>query len=216
MVTKKQFQTLTHLFDYYNVKLFEGTLPDTMINMSRKKNSLGFFAPQRWVATREGIKPDLENPVNEISLNPDWLLGDPIEWHSTLVHEMCHLWQYAYGKYSGAYHNAQWAAKMTEIGLIPSHTGYPGGKQTGQKMNHYIDESGVFVKVYNEIKDADYSAITLPYMTNQFTEVKKKDGGKSKSGVKVKYSCSCGNNVWGKADLKLTCDECKEAFEPEN
>lgn len=221
MVTKLQFNTLTHLFDYYNQQLFRGELPDAMINMSRKKGSYGFFAPQRWVES-ETIEADARcgahktKVINEISLNPDWLRRDPIEWHSTLVHEMVHLWQYAFGKYSGSYHNKEWAGKMESIGLIPSNTGEPGGKKTGQSMTHYIDPKGWFLKIFNEIKDADYSVITLPYMPNEFVQPTTKKGGKSKSGVKVKYTCSCGNNMWGKEGLKATCDECEEKFEPEN
>ena len=40
------------------------------------------------------------------------------------------------------YHNREWASKMLEVGLVPSDTGQPGGKQTGQHMTHYIDPKG--------------------------------------------------------------------------
>ena len=40
--------------------------------------------------------------------------------------------------------NKEWAAKMREIGLIPSDSGQPGGKDTGQKVTHYVEESGRF------------------------------------------------------------------------
>jgi hypothetical protein len=33
---------------------------------------------------------------------------------------------------------------MEEVGLIPSSTGAPGGKRTGQSMSHYIDPDGKF------------------------------------------------------------------------
>ena len=64
---------------------------------------------------------------------------DDIEWHSTLVHEMCHLWQEDFGKPSrGGYHNRQWADKMIQVGLMPTDTGEPGGQLTGQRVTHYI------------------------------------------------------------------------------
>ncbi len=63
----------------------------------------------------------------------------------TLVHEQCHVWQNYYGKPSRrSYHNREWADKMIAIGLMPSTTGRPGGKQTGQHMNDYVLAGGAF------------------------------------------------------------------------
>ncbi|MCS3273396.1 SprT-like domain-containing protein (plasmid) [Bacteroides fragilis] len=77
--------------------------------------------------------------IHEISINPDFMDRPDKDWHSTLVHEMCHLWQEDFGKPSrNNYHNnKQWATKMIEIGLMPSDFGEPGGKTTGQQMTHY-------------------------------------------------------------------------------
>ena len=36
---------------------------------------------------------------------------------------------------------------MGAIGLIPSDTGAPGGKQTGQKVSHYIAGGGRFERL---------------------------------------------------------------------
>ena len=58
---------------------------------------------------------------------------------------MVHLWQHIFGKPSrGRYHNVQWAKKMKEIGLYPSDTGEAGGKETGDKVSHYIINDGRF------------------------------------------------------------------------
>ncbi len=58
---------------------------------------------------------------------------------------MCHLWQHHFGTPSRTgYHNKEWAAKMREVGLIPSDTGKPGGKDTGQKVSDYLEEGGRF------------------------------------------------------------------------
>jgi hypothetical protein len=62
-----------------------------------------------------------------------------------LVHEMAHVWQHAHGKRTrNGYHNKEWAAKMDELGQLPSDTGQPGGKRTGQKCSHYIAKVGPF------------------------------------------------------------------------
>ena len=42
------------------------------------------------------------------------------------------------------YHNREWAARMETLGLIPSDTGRPGGKRTGQSMGHYVSDGGPF------------------------------------------------------------------------
>ena len=71
---------------------------------------------------------------------------------STLVHEMAHVWQETYGDPSRrGYHNRQWAEKMREIGLQPSSTGEPGGRETGQSMTHYILPDGRYTKTYAKL-----------------------------------------------------------------
>ena len=50
-----------------------------------------------------------------------------------LVHEMTHLEQEEYGKPGKkGHHNREWVGLMERVGLIPSDTGAPGGKQTGR------------------------------------------------------------------------------------
>lgn len=127
MIATAQFAMLDGLYDYYNKSLFNGELKNCMINMSRKRRANGFFISSNWKNTKG------EEEAHEISLNPDYLDRPEIAWHSTLVHEMVHLWQCDYGEPSRAgYHNRQRARKMEEIGLIPSSTGAAGGKKQGK------------------------------------------------------------------------------------
>jgi predicted SprT family Zn-dependent metalloprotease len=209
MITKRQFNTFEDLFNYYNSELFDGELPEVMINMSRKKKSLGFFAPERWQAVNN------EEKVHEISLNPDYLHDDPLEWHSTLVHEMCHLWEQHSGRTTkGGYHGKKWGDKMEAIGLMPSDTGAPGGKKTGSRMDHYIIPDGRYKRAFEVIQGEDFTEMILPYVPALPAPKVTKEGNPSKQGLKIKYTCACGNNVWGKPDLKLTCDSCQEAYQP--
>jgi hypothetical protein len=56
---------------------------------------------------------------------------------------MVHQEQKHFGKPSrNGYHNKQWSRWMERIGLVPSATGAPGGKRTGQRMTHYIIRGG--------------------------------------------------------------------------
>lgn len=208
MITKRQFNTFEDLFNYYNSELFDGELPEVMINMSRKKNSLGYFAPDRWKSATN------EEKIHEISLNPDHLDGPVDDWHSTLVHEMAHLWrQIQGGKITNGYHDKVWGNKMEAIGLMPSNTGAPGGKKTGQKMDHYILPGHQFIKAFEKIQGEDFSELVLPFLPTVPSVKVTKEGKPSKQGQKIKYTCSCGNNVWGKSDMRLSCDDCGERYE---
>jgi hypothetical protein len=232
MITTVQFKTLDDLYKFYNEALFGGKLADCIVNMSRHKGTFGFFAPERWKAKGKGDK----SLAHEISLNPDHLDRPDIEWHATLVHEMVHLWQRDHGHPSRAgYHNKEWAWKMEELGLVPSDTGLPGGKKIGQLMTHYINPEGAFKKVFDRLSLETLEALRLKYLpANPLPEPEKRrrraasgaDGGSGadegeeagrdetsvKYNSKTKYSCPCGNNVWGKPGLHILCGECMEAY----
>ena len=148
MITKEQFQYFDELYTYYNRNLFGGKLNDCMITTSRKKGARGFFAHEIWKKQSSN-----NSNIHEISMNPDHLNRADEEWHSTFVHEMVHLWQRDFGKPSrGNYHNTEWAVEMEKIGLMPSNTGLPGGKKTGQGMTHYIIPDGLFIKAFERKK----------------------------------------------------------------
>lgn len=218
--TNQQFKALDNAYQYFNGELFDGQLPNCILNFSRKKGTHGFLAPYRWKEVGQE-----EFSIHEISLTPSTLYRTPIEIFSTLVHEMVHLWQFEFGSPSrSGYHNKEWARKMEAVGLIPSNTGKEGGKKTGQSMTHYIEREGLYEVAFNKMPQ-EY---ILPF-TSWDGEVikllsalgngegstptppnKKRLVPKSKN--KVKYSCSCLNNVWGKPNLNIRCEDCGELF----
>ncbi|WP_368343389.1 SprT-like domain-containing protein, partial [Phocaeicola vulgatus] len=113
MITTIQFKTLDDLYQFYNDAIFNGELSECIVNMSRHGGAFGFFAANRWRGDGQEKKV-----VHEISINPDFMNREDRDWHSTLVHEMCHLWQEDFGRPSrGGYHNSQWADKMIQVGL---------------------------------------------------------------------------------------------------
>lgn len=105
-----------------------------------EKKTFGYFSPARF-ASLTGQTTD------EIALNPYYFAVVPIvETLQTLAHEMVHLWQEHLGKPGrGRYHNDEWANKMESIGLMPSSTGQPGGKRTGDMMADYAITGGRFL-----------------------------------------------------------------------
>jgi predicted SprT family Zn-dependent metalloprotease len=222
-VTSHQFDKLQDVYTYYNNTLFLGTLPNCFLNFSRLSKSMGFFVAVKW-------KDRLDGKYHEISINPDYI--DEInvkELHQTIVHEMCHLWQEDFGaKSRNGYHNKEWAKKMIEVGLMPSSTGQAGGKTTGQNMNDYPIEGGLFELHFGLIETLGYR-LELPLVPVNFksasfivnsegeadeTGEEEKETSSSKKG-KHKYSCDCGCNVWGKEGLDLQCNVCNSNFQME-
>jgi len=124
-------------YDHFNEALFENILPYCLITLQREKHTMGYFSRDRF-ANRSGRKTD------EIALNPSYFAVCGVdEALQTLVHEMCHLWQYHFGKPGrGRYHNKEWADFMESIGLMPSDTGALGGRRTGDKIDDYIIPGG--------------------------------------------------------------------------
>lgn len=198
--TLEQFRAYQAAYDYFNTALFNGELKPCILNFRGKhKRNMGLFWPIRW-GRQDG------SVTHEIALNPDVLLRPLVETMATLVHEMAHQWQQDHGTPPrGGYHDKEWGAKMEAIGLIPSNTGQPGGRRTGQRMTHYIDPDGPFEKAFDTMPDA----VALPWLSGSLP-----DGPKapSKNKNKVKYICSCGTSVWGKAGLAVVCGECEATF----
>jgi len=105
---------------------------------------------------------------------------------------------------------------MEEIGLMPSNTGQPGGKKTGQGMTHYIIQNGLFVNAFNRLAEKQIKYVS-PSKYGLTQDVSATAGTANKTAeakaLKTKYSCPCGNNVWGKPALSIICAACDEAFE---
>jgi hypothetical protein len=119
---------------------------------------------------------------------------------------MVHRWQQEYGHPSRTgYHNREWAAKMEEVGLVPSSTGEPGGEKVGQGITHYIAEDGPFERAFHAMP----AEFLLPWACEEPAGTHL---GLAKN--KVRYTCpGCGANVWGKPALSISCDDCREPFE---
>lgn len=204
--TMFQMNAYQGMFAHFNRALWGGKLPDVVLNFSRGmgKRNLGFFAPERW--EHANVKPGQQAPRHEISLNPATLQQRPaIDIASTLVHEMCHLWQQAFGTPSrSGYHNAEWAQAMLDVGLRPTSDGTPEGKLVGQRMTHLIVEGGSFAVAFAALPP-EY---LLPLTCRPEPEKKKKE---AKAKNKVKYVCSegCGVQAWGKPGLGIICADCE-------
>jgi predicted SprT family Zn-dependent metalloprotease len=204
--THRTYTGLTAAYDHFNRELFEGQLSPCLITMQRHKGAYGYFSGNRFASIA-----DPQEVTDEIALNPATFASrTPTKILSTLVHEMAHLWQHHFGRPSrSGYHNREWAAKMREIGLIPTDTGEPGGKEVGQKVTHAIEEGGRF-----ERSCAAYLASAPAIFYHDRAGDEEEAGARRKKAAsKTKFTCpSCGLNAWAKPDAALKCGECNESM----
>jgi SprT-like family len=205
--TRTTYDGLTLAYEFFNTELFGGTLPACLLTMQRQKGAYGYFSGNRFASTG-----DPQDITDEIALNPAHFASRPTDATlSTLAHEMCHLWQHHAGKPSrNAYHNKEWAAKMRDIGLIPTDTGQPGGKDTGQKVTHLVEPDGRFAKACAAFL-ARHPTILYHDRAGEGEATRKK-----KAASKTKYTCpDCEQNAWAKPDAHLICGDCDQAMEAE-
>jgi hypothetical protein len=212
--TQETYSALQAAYEHFNRELFGGALPECLITLQRKeKRVYGYFWGRRFEEIGGAGRTD------EIAMNPQHFTRRDIEEVlSTLVHEMAHQWQEHCGTPSRkAYHNRQWADKMESIGLMPSDTGQPGGKKTGQHMTHYIIPGGPFARACAALLSDGFRLAWGEIVTDiEGVEGEPgKGGGKTKT-TRVKFTCpGCSANAWGKPALKLICGECLVPMEAE-
>lgn len=250
--TEETYTELQYAYDVFNQNLFGGQLPYCLITLQREKHTMGYFSPARFGSVDGKV-------TDEIALNPNFFGSMPlVEIFQTLVHEMCHLWQHHFGQPGrGRYHNKEWADKMESVGLIPSSTGKPGGKKTGDHMSDYPSETGYFWKVcqmlvdsgFNKVSWVDRSPSERSLINGQGVAIRNINLGlvggaaailnevlikpttlnesiasevdmvninidvKAPVASKIKYTCPCKNNVWGRPKLKLICGECQQPYQ---
>ncbi|MBL8525075.1 MAG: sprT domain-containing protein, partial [Betaproteobacteria bacterium] len=179
-----------------------------------------------------------------IALNPARFAERSLaEILQALVREQCTLWQHEFGEPARAhYQNREWADQMISIGLMPSHTGEPGGRQTGQNVQQFVIKDGLFESACRSLMKKGFDLAWLDRVftpdewpipdlsaglatrrsspaylhepvRSHFKSLASFSGDAPKSRNKVKYSCPvCRANVWGKPDLSVRCQACDAVF----
>jgi predicted SprT family Zn-dependent metalloprotease len=196
--TTQVYTSLQAAYDFFNAKLFQGRLPHCLITLQRQRRALGYFSGGRFAALKGDERTD------EIALNPQHFRErTPEDTASTLAHEMVHLAQYHFGKPTKpGYHDRQWAKAMKAIGLYPSSTGEPGGKETGYHMDDYIVAGGPFAMAYAEFERTG-ATIGWGDAVNR-----SKDGSAPKQ-KRVKLVCpNCSANVHATRAVRVACIPC--------
>lgn len=205
--TSRSYTGLDAAYKFFNYWLFDDKLPDCLITLQRHKGAYGYFSGQRFALK------DSQEITDEIALNPQTFEArTPIEILSTLVHEMCHLWQQHFGKPGRAgYHNVQWVEVALEVGLTPYAVDDPEMRQTGDKVSHKIEPDGRFEKYAKRFLEKHDLGI---YVDRAGEE--EKAARTRKAASKTRYTCpACELNAWAKPGVNLVCGDCQEEMEPE-
>jgi hypothetical protein len=176
-------QTLQLWTDSFNVE-FKLEIPEVSLAIESLRCSVyGHF---RYGHNGFGLK-------GEIAINARYLFGQRSSWEvlGTLLHELLHAWQQAYGKPGkGNYHNREFREKAQSLGLFIDKRGVTG----------YAAESPFKDVLRRYEVDVPFFEIPLP---------REKPVGESKL---KKWSCGC-TNVWcAKAELNARCLKCGSRF----
>jgi predicted SprT family Zn-dependent metalloprotease len=204
--TEDTYDSLNRAYVFFNEKLFSGSLPGALITLQRKARSYGFFDHKRFADGRDG-----EASTDEIALNPKHFKDrSDQQILATLAHEMVHQQQARFGTPPRrSYHDKEWAQMMKAIGLHPSDTAEPGGRETGQKVSHFVITDGPFAMACAEW-------IQLGGRISYVEVSRDAQKEKAKRESKTKNTCpSCGGNAWSKKGYSVTCTECQAIMIPE-
>jgi predicted SprT family Zn-dependent metalloprotease len=213
--TADQFGAYRAMFQHFNRELFDGQLPEPLLNFSRgPQSTVAFFAFERWLNSTSQAR------THEISLNPRHLAdGSACDTAQSLVHEMVHQWQYTYGTPGRkGYHNREWSEKMVAVGLQPidAKTGKPA--MSAHSMSDAVISGGEFERAFTALPAAALlpwscveaqraPATPAPAPTGgEGGEAEGDEPAQPKPRNKSKYTCPvCNANVWGKPGMSLAC-----------
>ena len=201
--TTTQYHQLYTAWHKLNHVLFGGSLPLPLLTISNpagNKRTEAYFHGGVWMSG--------EKTRDEIALIRRYMGADSERAIlCSMAHEMCHQWQYHFGKPSrNGYHNQQWADKMAEIGLESiglNAEGEPTGKMTGQNASHKLLQGGMLSSVVGGML-MDGWKMPLAWC-----------GGDGKKAIPAarkatKYVCvGCGMALSGKPDLSVICGDCR-------
>lgn len=201
------YTKLSLAYSHFNEELFGGSLPDCVITLAHHRGAYGYFRDRPFSSREPGDDVVVDEDgnekglVDEIALNPWKFRGrTDREIFSTLVHEMVHLQQHHFGKPpKRPTHNKEWAEMMKVVGLHPSSTGEPEGKETGRRVSHYIIEGGPYAESYERLE------ISIDWAALERTKKKKQ------REPKITYACeACEVKVRGKSGFNIVCGDCGE------
>lgn len=191
-----------------NETIFFNQLPEPAIliqGKGNKKNILGWCS-----LTEIWINKDMKEKKYEINIVAESLNRSKDEIITTLLHEMCHLYNLINDikdtSRNGTYHNKKFKNAAEDHGLIVSHD-----KKLGWNISELAPQTKQLIKSFN-LNDAAFELYKINDInaegegTNGSVTKKKKTSSK-------KYICpKCGAIIRTSKELNVICGDCKTKF----
>jgi hypothetical protein len=208
--TSETYSNLIRAFDFFNERYFDGTLPRPMITLRGTGKAAVSYLHHSF-GTVSGT-----DRIDEIAVNARRLLfTPPDEFLDEFVHVLCHIWQAHFGAPTrNGYHNKQFADKLRSVGLIPSPTGKKHGKETGQLISQYRDETGAFARACQELIDVHGFVLNYGDLTADQAKSVPGEPERPKPNSGITYVCTtpgCPVDLKGKPGapfVRVSCVDC--------
>ena len=141
-ITPAEYRAFQDAYDFFNAQLFAGSLPDVLDDVAAPRRrpeatfrrSVSPAAVEQTDGARTGDEPGQLSPG---AATRKYYRPSRMKWRMSGSRPTAR-------RRAAAIMTGEWAAKMKEIGLQPSTTGEPGGKETGQSVTHYIIPGGEY------------------------------------------------------------------------
>ncbi len=140
------------------------------------------------------------------------IAGEPVCTPSLSACEMRRKPNRKSGAAARGYHDRAWGQQMIAVGLMPSHTGRPGGRRTGYRMSHYVIERGPFDLACRELliagerinwRDAQARFSLSPGLSGASAEPA------PARNTRTRFICPlCDVKAWSRASTRLACSDC--------
>lgn len=239
--TYQTYTELQRAYDFFNERLFAVVpgerLPPCVITLQREKATCGYFSHERFGNKAGELTHEIALNPSFFAVHP--LVETMATMVHEMCHLWQHEFG---NPGRGRYHNKQWADKMESIGLMPSDTGRPGGLRTGDRVADYPIDGGAFLHACAELLTQDFeiswydrfpptiqaaidhvevaasagvpaaAASVAGHAGVPLVQVPTAAGQSTNRSNRRKYTCDCGNNVWGRPGLKILCADCSLPF----
>lgn len=203
---KSAVDYLNLIFDLLNEAFFENTLSKPTITIQSTPRAYGHFTlnDDTWISKNGNS--------HEINIGAGTLARPIKNTCATLMHEMCHYWNYINGiqdcSRGNTYHNRKFKDAAEAHGLIVEHDDKYGWSHTepNEVLQSFINE--------NALQDILINRNEMPQL--QVTGKGSQNGAPfsgtaPKTSSSRKYICpSCGNSIRATKKVNIACMDCNE------
>jgi len=241
--TTDTYTELLQAYDFFNGALFEGMLPSCLITLQREKHTCGYFSSKRFAHLNGELTDEIAiNPsffavtpiveimqtlVHEMAHLWQFHFGTPgrgryhnKEWGDKM--EAIGLMPSSTGRPGGAKTGDRVADYAIEGGLFLDACKKLLTQSFRLSWYDRFPDERVALSGQNSaacsLENMPAEAISITANSSNSQVIVRMSSSNTQTPqtnkqTRVKYSCSCGTNIWAKPDIKVKCCECEDEFE---